>query len=65
MDELRREVIIAQGHHRVNQRGVHKIETGREGIIEEINEILISSFLEIDFEISISCLLYTSPSPRD
>ena len=54
MDELRREVIIAQGYHRVNQRGVHKIGTGREGIIEEINEILISSFLEIDFEISIS-----------
>ena len=38
MEELRREVIIAQGHHRVNQRGVHKIGTGREGIIEEINE---------------------------
>ena len=38
MEELRREIIIAQGYHRVNQRGVHKIGTGREGIIEEINE---------------------------
>ena len=38
MKELRREVIIAQGHHRVNQRGVHKIGTGREGIIEETNK---------------------------
>ena len=38
MEELRREVIIAQGYHRVNQRGIHKIGTGRKGIIEEINE---------------------------
>ena len=38
MEELRRKVIIAQGYHIVNQSGVHKIGTGREGIIEEINE---------------------------
>ena len=59
-------VLVIQGAG-MNMRGKAQIETFGSMTLEEINEQIkgYAEGLGLDIELMHSCLLYTSPSPRD